>query len=74
MKALCQRQQKQTSKKKNAVNLHIIEFMLELNTSLECLMINGFVSLGEGAQNDTYYTILSLLFYWAICLAKLKAR
>ena len=64
----------ETNKQKNAVNLHIIEFMLELNISLECLMINGFVSLGKGAQKDTYYTTLSLFFYWTICLAKLEAR
>ena len=37
-------------------------------------MINGFVSLGKGAQKDTYYTILSLFFYWTICLAKLEAH
>ena len=64
----------ETNKPKNAVDLHIIEFMLELNISLECLLINSFVSLGEGSQNDTFYTILSLFFYWTICLAKLEAR
>ena len=63
----------ETNKPKNAVDLHIIEFMLELNISLECLLINGFVSLGKGAQNDSFYTILSLFFYWTICLAKLEA-